>query len=463
METAIIRTRATADDTPPTFAGRPLHPYIQTLNSLDRFELSVHELLRSVGQPGLKLQAQLWLGRRLDERSLKSAIDRLVRLHPVAAARLSRSRRSIQWWANGASVCPFKIHPLDSDGDEAVWRAAARVLSTEVAPESDPPLSFHLLRRPSAGDTLIVDWIHPLMDGKAGELLLRELNRLCQETADIEAPSLPPQLDEPWDYVCSFPRRKRWRAVLRVRRSRSSGPPVRLMRQADIERRPAGPLRLTGRVVDEKKTAALLRRARVQCGFPHLTPPLLASTFRALQRCTPASGAHDAGYRTAVPVNLRPATATQPIFRNMITYVRSMASGTELHDRDDLTRRLSRRMREQFARHADLGIVTVMAGVGRSRFLSGRLGKHVRNGLSLGYAYMGEMPEDLETFCGVPVEREYFVTSLPAPPDLGISASQCRNRLNISMTYISAAIPDSLANTFLDILVADLTSDGTPR
>lgn len=440
-----------------------LQPYLQPLNSLDRFELGVHEFLQSIGQPGLKLQLHLWLEGRVDLESLRASISRLARLHPVSASRLAHSWRRVRWRTDRDADCPLEVHDLATDDEAAVWALAERLISRFSAPDKDPPLTFHLLRRPSAGDVLFVEWVHALMDGKAGEMALCELNRLYREQGTIEAPRPPQRKNEPMAHIKSYPLRKRIAAVRGTLRRGAGRRTVLLMSDRDLATWVSGPMRLTGRVIDEERTAAVVARAKKLCGFANLTPPLLASTYRAIGSHAPEGDRADRMYRAPVPINLRPPGAREPIFRNLVTYVGLSAVEEELADRDELTRLLNHRMRKQFASRSDLGSLIVMSRIARSRLIQRRLGKHPRSKISLGYAYHGEMPGDLEQFCGVPVAREFFMTSLPAPPGLGISVNLCRGRLNISMVFVSKVIPEALAHGFLDSFVEDLTRNGAGR
>src|SRR5262249_946443 len=75
---------------------------------------------------------------------------------------------------------------------------------------------------------------------------------------------------------------------------------------------------------------------------------------------------------------------------------------------------------------------------------------------SLWYAYFGSLDEVGDEFCGAAVDHVNSVGPTWAPMGLTLLANQYRGRLHLQATYALEAVPEALANAFLDRVVADL-------
>ena len=171
----------------------PLHePGVQPLNLMDQVMACLHASLRRRGGTGLLLQSHVHLAGRIDEAALRTAVERFGRVYPVATGRLvgATFRRRPCWeWSDGAA-CPLTVSDLDEDAT-AVPHFAEQLFATPTHLNASPLVHFHLLRKPGGRDVVVVQWSHVLMDGKGGEFLLREVNRLHADPQAV-APSLPP-------------------------------------------------------------------------------------------------------------------------------------------------------------------------------------------------------------------------------------------------------------------------------
>jgi hypothetical protein len=150
------------------------------LNLVDRVMAPLHEALRRRGYGGLLLQSYLFLRGRIDEGRLRGALERLRQCYPVVAARLvpDRTRHPVRWQALASPDCPLRVVTLESSDLSAVWHYGEQLFVNGIDSGRTAALQFHLLHLPGGRDALVVQWAHGLMDGMAGELLLREVNRL---------------------------------------------------------------------------------------------------------------------------------------------------------------------------------------------------------------------------------------------------------------------------------------------
>ena len=433
------------------------------LNAADRLMLVAHQGLCALGHAGFSCQSHVWLDGCLDIDRLSDALGRLARRHPVVTSRIIEAATPDAAWHSRADAAPvIRVHSLADDTESSVLRQAEALLAEKWDLGAVDPIAFHLLRRPCGRVVLIVQWNHALMDGKAPELVLAELNRLtnagtptnenapCDDAGDISA------------VVRRHSKRRRIIACSRIIASHVRRP----ARSITLEpvRKPAWvfkPIRIAVRTLDAAATTALSERVRRTCGLLNLTPAILASVYRVMARLTPRQISPHSIFRTDVPLNLRSPGATGPIFRNFMSFISLHAKKDELQSRDELTRLLHRRMRDQLARSADIGNLVLMEWLSRRpgmlhAHLLGRMQKHP---LTLGFGFLGPLTAGLTNVLEVPIERFYTLNTAMSPPGFTLQANLSRDQLNLAVTYIEAVIPESLAMAFLDGLGNDLIGE----
>jgi len=402
---------------------------------------------------------------------MNDAIGRLALHHPVMTSRIDGGVEP--GWRSSPDRSPaVRVHPLIDDTESSVLRLAESLLAEPWDLDRVDPIAFHVLHRLCGRDVLIVQWNHALMDGKAPELLLAELNRVC-ETARAKPTSSPTEggpfindtgCDVSGDFGEVLRRHSNWRRFVASSRIIAAHmvPPARSV-TLEPQRKPEWvfrPIRIAVRSLDAAVTAALSDRVRRTCGLLNLTPAILASVYRVMARLTPRKVTSRSIFRTDVPLNLRSPGATGPIFRNYMSFISLHAKNDELKSRDELTRLLHARMREQLARSADIGNLAMMDWMSQR---PGLLHKHLlsrmqRYPLTLGFGFLGPLTAGLDNVLGVPIERFYTLNMAMSPPGLTLQANLCRGRLNLAATYIEAVVPESLAAEFLDGVVEDLIS-----
>jgi hypothetical protein len=427
---------------------------VQALNSIDQFMARLHQSIRQRGGPGLSVQSHVLLAGRMDESVLRGALERLSHCYPMVTARqVPDGGRGWHWEPGTAKGCPLTVANLDTDDPAARWQYAERVMNTPMDGPDGSPVCFHLLRAPGGRDAVLLQWDHRLMDGMAGQLLLREVNRLCREPEC--AGGAEPSGDEVRQYVGRHGWRERLRAVLGMGRNLLLlRRPVRLSRECAAPP-PVSTVRMVVRCLDEAQTTACLGRVKRLCGFVSPTPALLASAFRAVQRVAPGAGGWWRRVSTQAPINLRPPGAELPIFSNLQTYVDLNLPYGALGGRDELVRLLHRMVREQLRRAADLGFLTIAERLTRRPRRARLAVRGLSRALTFVYGYHGAV--SLDTLCGIPVEHVYsgLVTTW-VPPGLSFAVNQYRGRLNLMVSYVAEVIPEVLAEAFLDALVEDL-------
>jgi long-chain acyl-CoA synthetase len=428
----------------------------EPLNAADRALLLVDRTLRTMGCPGFETQMFVWLSGPADADSLRAALARLARRHPLVTARLAEVRGAPRWRLRPDAPCPLEEVRLPSAGRQAVLDHAAGRLSAPAPLEERDPVRFTLLRRPAGGDVLLVQYNHTLLDNNAAGLLLRELGRLSRAEAGPAASAEAGDLV--WHYLRRFPpaRRRevtaatvaRWRQALR-------GGAVMLGRTPPG---PAAPvrLRIAARRLGEEGAKALHDRVVRTCGFPALSMALLGSAFRAVARLAPRGTGREK-FIAGLGIDLGVRARGGPLFHNLTSLVPVLVRAGDLADRDDLTRSLSRQLRERLASGEDLGVLRLAVRFGRQASdAAWAIELFLRHAFSLWYAYFGAPDVGDEDLGGCRVEDVFFAGPSWPPVGLTLLVNSFRGRLWFGATHVPEVVPESLAEEFLEEVLRDL-------
>lgn len=441
------------------FLGQP-SPGKHRLNEIDRVLVQGDVQLRAAGLRGYIQQSQVWVAGRLNVDEMRSAIGRLRDRFPVLTSRLKCTGPRASWcWefqsAPTASRELELIH-LDNADDSQLATHAERIFNQEIDPTRQDPVTFYLVRG-ATSDLFLLQWHHVLMDGKAGDFLLRELDReFVEEVGELASPRATAQIHE---YLRSFSWRRQLSGFGRfVKNHPTRGKTVSMFPTAQEHfDRQATDMRLLIRSFTVEQTAEFMARTRHVCGFPNATPALLASAFRAVRELTPQAVTSRSVFYTLIPINLRAPNAADPLFCNYQTYVRARVEATQLDDRDKLVKVLQTQMRNQLREGADVGFLRGFDLMSRlPQWVVHKSQKRVLRLTSFLFGYHGSAAE-LDSFCGRPVDR--LIAGIPmvaAPPGLGFAANQAVDRLNLIVSHLPAAVPPTLADAFVGYVADDL-------
>lgn len=438
----------------------------QTLNAADRLMLVAHNGLRGVGHAGFICQTHAWLTGRVDAPRLRAALARLHRRYPVITSRLEDAGgRSVPCWRFRRDAPPTLHESTRAEsGEAAIWAYAARLFEQPLDLERMDPISFHLLHLPDDRDVLVLVFSHVLMDGKAPEFALKELDRFFhEESPDDDPPSDSEPAsdgDEMAAHLYRFDARRRRRAAWNVIRSHIRVPqrPV-IMTPPEMKNWLGSPYGICVRRLDEAQTDVLMQRIRRLCGFANPTPALVAAAFRAVAARSPVKQTARSLFQTDLPLNLRPPGRTEPIFRNFMSFVQMSARKSHLADRDDATRMFNAQLRDQIRRGIDLGNLQMMHVMAPR---ANRLRKHIiarmkNQPFTLGFGFLGPVAPGLNRIFDQDVRWLYSLNSAISPPGVTLQANQSGNGLNIMLTWIESAVPRATAVELVDRVIDDLT------
>lgn len=446
-----------------TSAARPGVPDRQVLNAADRLMLVAHGALREAGHGGFQCQSHVWLEGRLDVVKLQSALRRLAGAYPVVTSRIVEppGRQPPYWRFRSDSRPQLCEIDLASDDPEEVRCYGARLDESPLDHDRSDPMSFHLLHRPSGRDVLILAYGHVLMDGKAPEFALCEVDRLYH-LSDDEAPAWgagASTVDEMAAHLARFDRRRRIRSALRVVASHLCWPITAVtLVPPEMREWQWTPFRFRVRPFDEAKTIIVRDRVKRLCGFANLTPAVLASAFRIISRLSPHRQSDRTAFRADLPLNLRPPGKAEPIFRNFMSFIQLSARRDEIANGDDAVRLLNGQMRDQIRRGIDLGNLQMMTFMApRARALKQHIMNRMKNQpFTLGFGFLGPVAAGLERFCGAGVEAFHSFNTALSPPGITLQANLYQDRLNLILTYIGA---DAVRDATADALLAGMEED----
>jgi hypothetical protein len=433
---------------------------LKPLNPIDRSMRCVDRAIRDQGYPGTDTQMFVWFDGRVAVASLRTAVARLSRQHPVVASRLVEpdGDEGPAWWQfRPGAVCALPEVALTSDDPRVVLDHAARLLSTPQDLAQADPLRFHLLHRPGGADVLLLQYSHVLMDNKGSMPLLRQIDALAKADADpvVQTESGSPILQ----YLRRFSHQRRRAAALRVIRQQRQairGPAVALRRDATVE---AGPpsLRIAARWLSPSEWQALRARIIALCGYPSVSMAFLGSAFRAIERLAPPATDRSGQFIAGIGLGLDLRTPRALSFQNLNSLVPIRAQRDDLGDRDRLLRMLSDQMRQRLADDIDLGYFRLSTVFSRRPRHAHWVAQYMLNcGYSLWFAYFGSLDAAGRSLCGATIENVTYSGPVWSSIGLNFLVSQYQDRLTMQATYDPRLVPQSLADEFLDFCRADL-------
>jgi hypothetical protein len=427
-------------------------PSWHKLSITDQALLHVDRAVRAIGGAGFETQLFVWLAGRAEVEGLRAALGRLGQRYPLVTARLVGENTATPLWrCRPDGLCLLRESNVASAEPQAVLDAAARLYVAPSDPSLDDPLRCHLLHRPDGRDVFLLQYNHALMDNNAALLLLREIERLRQ---GIDEP--PPV----WpDLVGAYLRRASRASKQRAGQRAAQWPRLFTGGVTMLGRPAAGApaVRFLARRLDEEQTHALRGRIVQACGMPSLSMALVGSAFRAIDRLTPQRHAGSPNLIVGIGTDLGLRGERGPIFQNLTSLLPLRARAEELADRDELLRLLVRQLREHLENRFDLSMLRVAARLNRRpdnfRYV---IEMGLRLGFSLWYAYFGSADAAGQSLAGAEIEDVFSVGPSWPPVGLTLLANQFRGRLGLQVTYVPASVPETLAQQFLDWVMADL-------
>jgi hypothetical protein len=183
---------------------------------------------------------------------------------------------------------------------------------------------------------------------------------------------------------------------------------------------------------------------------------VLACAFRAIGRLA-ASKPGD--YLNAgIGVDLGLHRGGLPALQNQATLMPLRISREKVGERDALIRMLTQQFRDHLTQDMDLGVLELATVYGRQQHRARwSIELLLRHTLSLWYGSFGVLRGLGPHFCGAQVEDVFSAGPAWSPIGLTLLVNQFAGRLHLQATHIPECVSDTMANRFLDAIVADLS------
>jgi hypothetical protein len=431
---------------------------MQQLNAADHILLQVDRSIRRLGSGGFETLTLVWLQGRVDVALLQATLKQLGNRFPTATARLvERSHeRAPLWKFQSARECPLEQCTLQSDDPQAVLDHAGQLLSTPRDLATADPIRFQLLHRPQGKDVLLIQYNHALMDHSD---MMRLIHFLAGHEGNAHSTARPAETtgDLVKTYLKRFSRRRRLQAMHATNAfvSKLRGGAIRLGQtipgQASTQVQ-----RVLTRRLNRSLTQALQTQVALSCGVPSLSMAVLASAFRAAAGLARGKGNY---FLTGIGVDLGLARGSLPSWHNHTSLIPMRIDPDEISPLEQLTRLLNQRMREHLVSQIDLGIL------GLSKLIARRPGQVqwatellLRYCISFWYAYFGNLGDPGQPFFGTKVEDLFSIGPSWPPCGLTLLVSQFGGELTLQATFMPACVSEALVQSFLNIMLDDLTS-----
>ncbi len=441
--------------------SQQLRSFRRRLNAFDQCMYSAQDNLQALGNPGFETIALLWLEGRLDTELLRDQVQALTARHPVLRSRLVRDWKGTFYWQTDEDI-QVGVHEeaLNEASEEAIQRAAERILSRRRDLFREPGVTFHLLHLPDGSDVLMMLWNHSLFDERSARLTLQELNKLLTGEP-LPAPGAPHDLIEA--HRQRFSRRIRWTAFRKAlpdyiwdRWAKRCRWPRQIPRIPQRQKISNVQLRLLTRRLSKEDSQSLLDYCRKVTRFPSTSMTLLGGVFKSFADTLHYPHADDL-FRTGVGVEVGRQTSDNFHPQNSSSVLRVHLTRDEVHDRKQRVERLVERLHGVLREKRDLGILESNTLFYWCYPLVRRVtSQMIRWAFSFWYAYFAVPRSYSESFGGIPVQMATYYCAAWSPSGLTMLITQYRDQLQFLVTYVENVVPADDAQSFLDGTVHEL-------
>ena len=362
-------------------------------NPADYFTYVLDQEIRDAGMPGGYCGFALELAAEPDLRNLQTRLDLLVERFPQASAEIQRRGKRYAWVTTGRAIL-LERHQCQPDQNESD-ASQALLLDIFNRPESRP-LTVHWIAG-APGGTLLLIWLHPLLDARGGKILLDFLSSERPESFKESASLIEAKLAQ-WGFW------KKLQLFFKAKRHNTEANSLDSCLPTAVEQGPQL-LKLKVRRYDTDESQRIATLARQYTGLTGRTLYYLGCFMRAMELVGPPA-AKD-GYCIPYAFNLRRQNAPTPVFGNQIGCLFARATRAQVRDRKGLFAHLLSQHTQVVRDELDLAYLPLMwlgqwlapaayAKILRKQDSGGELS-------SLWFSDIGELSWGKKGFLGVPV------------------------------------------------------------
>jgi hypothetical protein len=417
----------------------------QLFNPGDYFTYVLDQEIRNGGMPGGYCAFALHLAETPNLSGLQKRLDLLVERFPQASAKIEPRGKRFAWVATGNPVA-LELHECQADADEA--DESQRILLEIFNRPESRPLTVHWIAGVDGG-TLLLIWLHPLLDARGCKILLDFLSSERPESFK-DSPSLIEAKLAQWSFW------KKLQLFFKAKRHNRQANSLDSCLPTEVEQGPQR-LKLKVQCFDAEQSQRIAKLAQQQTGLTGRTLYYLGCFMRAMELVGPPA-AKD-GYCIPYAFNLRRQNAPTPVFGNHIGCLFARATRDQVRNRAGLFAHLLSEHKQVVRDELDLAYLPLMwlgqwlapakyAKILRKQHSGGELS-------SLWFSDIGELSWRKTGFLGVPVTNMSLMCWMPLPPGLALLACQLDGKLVLSYSYLSPAIDEA----WLDEVMAKMNAE----
>ncbi|WKJ92563.1 hypothetical protein QZJ86_10590 [Methylomonas montana] len=414
-------------------------------NPADYFTFVLDQEIRDAGMPGGYCGFALQLAAAPDLQALQQRLDLLVERFPQASAIIETRGKRYAWVATGRTI-PLEQHQCQPGADETD-ETQRLLLDIFNRPESRP-LTVHWIAGADGG-TLLLIWLHPLLDARGGKILLDFLSSERPESFK-ESPSLIEAKLAQWGFW------KKLQLFFKAKRHNTAANSLDSCLPTQVEQGPQV-LRLKVQRFDTDQSQRIAKLAQQYTGLTGRTLYYLGCFMRAMELVGPPA-AKD-GYCIPYAFNLRRQNAPTPVFGNHIGCLFARATRDQVRDRKGLFAHLLSQHKQVVRDELDLAYLPLMwlgQWLSPARYAKILRKQHSGGELSsLWFSDIGDLSWGKKGFLGVPVTNLSLMCWMTLPPGLALLASQLDGKLVLSYSYLSPAVDEA----WLDAVIAGMNAE----
>ncbi|AKT38388.1 uncharacterized protein CMC5_025340 [Chondromyces crocatus] len=431
------------------------------LGGIDVFHLMNDRAMRGRGLSGNDCLFVVELGGRLDPDQLQRRLDRAVEVVPELRWRLDVPLFARPRWAyEPQRAAPrVRVHDVDTEAERHVLLET--LLATRVG--GARVWEIDLVRRPGAGDTLVLRHIHSLVDARGADRLVRWLG--SGHADELEDPPLPEERFAHSERALQHLDRNARLDLARTYKAHVFAVgerPIKSLAAVSPPRGAAIHPRVHRLILDADETNAFDRRVRERARLAETSLMLLASA-RLLDGALRARGHALPHHVLPVPLSLDAKVGARRLLGNHLSMLHFSLDRDDLADEHRAVVHLAEQQRVAIREKLDLAM---LAALDLARWLPGFAYGWLRDS-----PFQGELssmifsnpgPMTITSFAGVPVADAYPLPTVVSPPGFQVIFSRFAGRLSASIVHTAGVLDEVEARTLPRALRADLLGEPAP-
>jgi len=410
---------------------------LEGLNPADSFTLAMDEEIRRDGLAGSYGCVGLTLDGPPNIEILQQRITEFSQQFPLVTASLQQQGCRFYWCQRQQPLPLFYQHDCPDNQSENTFQqhTIKQIINHQQPRQTVAPITFHLLNS-STQYLFFIRWIHPLLDARGADLILKYLCTDCPEQRQqFGQPESKPlvfaQLDKYrwWQKINLLIKGKRY--IDRLDQLSSIQPFDTTLK--------AEKLNYSIQRLSIEQTEQVLKQARKYVGLTSTSLYYIGCLMRALDKINPDSVGE--AYCTPYAFNLRRQRALTPITGNHVCALFAQAPRQIVRDRQQLFHYLKQQNTEVIRQQQDYAFLPLMwAGSWLSLEAYGKI-LRLTNGSgnersSFWFSDIGRMDLSANHFPGTKIKSVFHICQVTTPPGLAFLTGIFQNQLTLNYSFV---------------------------